>query len=500
MRDRTTSTLILITALLGMVAVTIFCAWWGPLNHDEGWYLYAARLFREGLRPYRDFFFTQGPVMPAAYGTLLPSGSGILAGRCLTSILGIGTIALTAWLLCLKKVNRHLALLLPILLLGANVYHAYFTTIPKTYALASLLLMGGFVSLEISKRSPPLATLSGLLLALAAGTRLSLGVTLPATGLWLLFLAIRPSKDRSLLIKQLLCFSLGGFVGLGLISGSAASWSWSVFLETQGFHGARAGTGIALVAGSLIRLAGAYLPLILLALALRKFRLSLEAICWISVFLIQLAAPFPYDDYQVPIMPLLLVGLATQLPAEITHQRATNLSLKLLIFCGLCAVTSPIVQQSFVHRQDRFWPILKAKSDLHTLRDVARQVAQLVPPDQELLTQDLYLAVEANRRVPKGFEMGPFSYFPDWSTERVTRCHLHNRETLSALIRTTKSPLAAISGYTFALTAPAMTPTPESEREALIQQLQSHYCPLTTIPNFGQHSTTLELLQRVDTP
>jgi hypothetical protein len=31
-----------------------------------------------------------------------------------------------------------------------------------------------------------------------------------------------------------------------------------------------------------------------------------------AVFLLQLSAPFPYDDYQVPIMPLLAVLTAVQ--------------------------------------------------------------------------------------------------------------------------------------------------------------------------------------------
>ena len=59
-------------ALAGFAfAVLAFAAvWLGGLNQDEGWYLYAARLVGEGKLPYRDFFFTQGPVLPFIYSVL----------------------------------------------------------------------------------------------------------------------------------------------------------------------------------------------------------------------------------------------------------------------------------------------------------------------------------------------------------------------------------------------------------------------------------------------
>ncbi|MBP8656293.1 MAG: hypothetical protein KBI43_07630, partial [Kiritimatiellae bacterium] len=41
--------------------------WMGELNQDEGWYLYAAKQMGEGLWPYRDFAFTQAPMLPLVY-------------------------------------------------------------------------------------------------------------------------------------------------------------------------------------------------------------------------------------------------------------------------------------------------------------------------------------------------------------------------------------------------------------------------------------------------
>ncbi|HPB11670.1 MAG TPA: hypothetical protein PLT74_10450, partial [Kiritimatiellia bacterium] len=54
------------------LALYAAAVWFGNLNQDEGWYLYAARAVADGRLTYRDFFFTQGPVMPYLYGLFAP--------------------------------------------------------------------------------------------------------------------------------------------------------------------------------------------------------------------------------------------------------------------------------------------------------------------------------------------------------------------------------------------------------------------------------------------
>ena len=54
------------------VCAAVLAVWFGGLNQDEGWYLYAAQMVRAGKLPYRDFFYTQGPTMPFVYAVLAP--------------------------------------------------------------------------------------------------------------------------------------------------------------------------------------------------------------------------------------------------------------------------------------------------------------------------------------------------------------------------------------------------------------------------------------------
>ena len=78
-----------------LLCLAFAAVWFGGLNQDEGWYLYAAQMVRAGHLPYRDFFYTQGPAMPFVYSVLAPvwgRGSplqGILGGRIVTLVLGL---------------------------------------------------------------------------------------------------------------------------------------------------------------------------------------------------------------------------------------------------------------------------------------------------------------------------------------------------------------------------------------------------------------------------
>ena len=89
--------LAVLLALALIVANTVL----GPLNLDEGWYLLAARNFAAGARPYRDFFFTQGPALPFVYSSLAGIWSqssplsGLLGGRVVTFLLGSSSPVMT---------------------------------------------------------------------------------------------------------------------------------------------------------------------------------------------------------------------------------------------------------------------------------------------------------------------------------------------------------------------------------------------------------------------
>ena len=494
----------------GLLAVVIaaftavLAVWWGGVNQDEGWYLYAARLVGEGKLPYRDFFFTQGPVLPFIY-SVMPI-HGLLSGRLVT--LGFSFFAtLTAMAFARRLVapDRRVAVSFTVfVLLACNLYHVYFTTIPKTYAIGSLFVMVGFLLLSRGWNF-----LSAISFAFASGTRISLVLILGVVGVGLLITHFRK--------LSWLWFGLGGVLGLFLVYGIFALDPPSLkgLLAAQAYHAGRGGFDLFFAIGAVSRLARGYLALgavmfascVLIRGEVRPLNPQptplnsqlkwMAGVSFAAVFLLQMSAPFPYDDYEVPIMPLLTVLIAV----AFVNRAADCLGARLycwfpVLVAGMCAFASPLVQDWMTNGQDRFWSLKKEKSALAQMREVARTLETLDPGGKTLLTQDLYLAVEMERKVPEGLEMGPFSYFPAMSTAEAEALHVMNGERLERLIDSAPCALAAFSGYGFAIEVPKGTQTPIETRRKYEHLLRQKYRYEGTVEKFGQNHTMLQYFTR----
>ncbi len=484
-------------------ALVLSCAavWMGALNQDEGWYLYAANLVAEGQSPYRDFAYTQGPVLPEIYSFFsgLWKTGGLLAARVFNLSLGLAGVLLfcaTASRLESRPERKGWTALVVFFLLATNLYHLYYLAIPKTYALASLFVALGFYFLSFVLapsarwRAPGLVALvSGLSLALAAGVRVSLVLLVAFVFMSLFWGAFRFSFPR----KAPLFFFLGASVGLALAYGPFLldGASRAGLLAAQRYHAAREGFDVVWIVGSLSRLVRWYAPLFLvlglgLFLCGRSRPLSRPAALVVAAaFLVvacQTLAPFPYEDYHVPVMGLLAVGAALLFARAFFPVRGA-----MLLVLGLSFATSfgsPLLEKWTTNGQDRFWTLKKEKTELAQLRDVARKINALDPDGATLLTQDLYLAIETNRKVPHGLEMGPFSTLStaQWETllrEAPATCKV-----------------AALSGYSFAIEPPRCAERDVATQLRFWNILKESYAPAFREEAFGQNATPLLVLTR----
>lgn len=497
-------------ALLGIFAVLLgsFLAGMnlkhGSLNQDEGWYLYAAKMVSEGHKPYADFAFTQGPVLPQAYAVLFPlvEKFGVAGGRAVTAVFGL-LAALFAGLLAGRvSEKRSVALLAVFLLIAGNVYQSYFTTVVKTYGLCAFFLAAGFYLLTFRHKAALL--FGGALLALAAGTRLSAGIVLPVTGIWLIF-----QRERRF---DWLWFGIGG--GLMLLAVYAPPFLRApaqAHFGLLGYHAGRDPGGLGqlltLKAGFISRFVQAYLLFTLLALAALCSKPSVKKLhpaaqllwcCGIAISLVHGTAAFPYDDYQAIAYPILAAAVVLTLLPKLPEQWTVPALTFLLLASVGAAFSSPINQEWFVRGRDRIWWQFKEKSDLALLHDAAETVRELTPEGSELLTQDTYLAVEAGRSVPRGMEMGPFSYYPEMTSEQAERFHLLNRERLTAVLVDAEAPAAAFSGYGLAIESPAIREVGAADAALFRGLVLSAYRLERTIPHFGQAHTELKIYTHKD--
>ena len=539
--------------VVGLVWLTLslFNLWMGELNQDEGWYLYAAKQLASGHLPYRDFAFTQPPLVPLAYAAGLHwiDAHGILGGRILTWLFGtLGALAaLFAAMRAGPRSAQRLSGGLCLVLVALNMFQSYFTVVVKTYALASLLLCAGLLALSFvgTRRGGRAALLAGLLLAAATAVRLSMGAALALGGAYLLLVRARVRR------WAWLDYVLGGAVGLAglllpfwLVGGEGFRFG---VLE---YHTLRdAGplfTQFAYKAGCLSRLCQDYFPAaagslaLLVAAILHAARRGAPAaeskpvqadppvsdlppaytpFLWTTAFvlgLVHLSAPFPYDDYLVPVYPVFCAAFSATAVrwwirterrrfAEASPTLRSARRLALLVFaallCGLHAFSSPRLQDSFLAGRDRIWWNLRDQSPIAQLREAAQWVRELTVADAgtELLTQDTYLAVEANLPVPHGLEMGPFSYYPDWTSDKAARLGVLNRDMLCDLLAAdTNAPIAALSGYSLSIRSPEVLPVTTEDALLFRTLLDEHFDLVETIPSFGQAATPLQIWRRTN--
>ena len=489
-----------ILAAFGFACLAAAAVWMGGLNQDEGWYLYAANLVAEGKMPYRDFFYTQGPMLPIVYSAFawIWKSFGILGARIFTLAIGLFGILLAAALArrLAPEGRRSEAAIATLLLLGSNLYHVYFVTIPKTYALAALFVMAGFLFIDIaqtawnrSRGGFLWAFVAGLSLAFASGTRISLGVILCVVGTFLLVAAVRGNCRR-----VFAGFVVGGLGGLALVYGPflVSEGARAGLIFAQSFHAARGGGehDITWIVGSLSRLVRWYLP-VFVVFGLWLFRPArspmpalaswtpwMLLISFLMVLFVQMLAPFPYEDYQVPVMGLLAVS------AVVLFLRVSERPLLLLVLGMSWALSfgSPLLEKWSTNGQDRFWSLKKDKYELAQLRDVAKRIEALDPGGKEIFTQDVYLAIETNRRVPQGFEMGPFAVLSDTDITKA--------------VSETEIPVAALSGYCFATDMPSGKERSITDQLRYWKLLKARYDMVDREDAFGQNSTPLIILKR----
>lgn len=509
----------------------------GDLNQDEGWYLYAARLVSEGWMPYRDFAFTQGPVMPLVYALFddFVDAQGVGGGRLVTWLLGFAS-ALVAYRLA-DAMGGRAAGTMALALLLLNVYHSYFTTIVKTYSLCSLLIVLGFWSFHRGWRGATGAwfALAAFIFAAAAATRLSTGALLAVAGLWLLW---HPHTRAS---KSWLWFGAGGAAGLLM-------WFLPFYaMAPEGFrfgviefhtlrHAGSAMEMIAFKAGFVSRLVQAYFVaavLVLLMLAAKCWRpfngddtgyhhspdfhfVRLLAVSAIVLTVVHVAAPFPYEDYQVPVFALVAIALGVSWSFAVRAWSGTGYRWQAggeprdppampwvvagLVLAGLAAsFSSPVNQDWMIAGRDRIWWKTREKPALLHLREVARDI-KAEAYDGNLLTQDLYIAVEAGLAVPMSWEMGPFSYYPDMDPARAATLCLVNKEKMLHTLATSPARMAAFSGYGLSIASPDVIPLDDAHARDLHEIVNQRYQLVREVPHFGQAGTTLRIYRLTSSP
>ncbi|HDN79901.1 MAG TPA: hypothetical protein ENG33_05490 [Chloroflexi bacterium] len=431
-------------AALIYLAETIFFIFYRALNLDEGWYLMAVRLVREGKLPYVDFNYTQGPVLPYIYGLLSPSRSpGLLTGRLITWGLALVCTALTvfmAWRLYGPKASLLTlwAMSLGWFAIGQYAYVA-------TYALTGLFLVAGTFC-WLGARSRWSRILAALFLVLAVGTRISTLASLLVFWIWVVV------ELNALWREKASVFGVS-FLALGLVFGPfLAQAPLSTWYNLVGFHIDRITFLELLSRWKQVLLSNgivfsAFWLAALIGLGLKSWPTSEHrATYWLFAVVIGLflAHLIPrttdayYNALQYPLMAI-LIGKWVE-PLVFHPQKWRKAALFALIAINLWGQWVGIKHYRVLDR----W-----RTPLDNLAEmvgfVKANVAEVCLLKAVTLTP--ILAVETGTPLFEGLEMGIFSYRPTWDAERCRRFHSVNNELLARMVSCPDVGWVAFSHY-----------------------------------------------------
>src|SRR3954451_9918871 len=333
---------------VGMSATAMFLvpmAVWGGVDNDEGYYGLAAKLATKGDVLYRDFFYTQSPLLPYVYGAWMEVfGFTLAASRALSVIFALALGAL----ICHHASRRFSSLWIggiAVVAFAATRLVSTWLSTTKTYALSTLLLFGAFMLVDqgMGARSPRRWLAAGVLLGLAIDVRLIFAATAPV----FLVLAWRAGRTRA------------GHWAAGLGLGLLPSLILLIVAPTQfvfgniGFHSIRSDSGLIgnfdqkLDIVSDVLGQPEYVALLLLAAVAVGLRLASRRppplAFWLAVTLgaASLLPPPTYAQYACTAVPLLIfpaLELVPPLRDRLTRPNGARFRLVAFAAVGLLAL------------------------------------------------------------------------------------------------------------------------------------------------------------------
>jgi hypothetical protein len=432
-------------ALLSLVFVVR-----GRLNHDEGWYLYAGQLVWRGELPFRDFAFTQMPLMPYVYGLAQLPEPSIYVGRLVSLAFGTAAVGLcvrVAW----REAGRPAAAAVALLCVAfpTGVYNL---TLVKTYALVAFFLAAVLAALTSPARPRvtfPIATAAatGLVLTRTSGVVLA--------GLVVVY-ALWRAPDRGTRWRAAAPPALGAVLGgtVLLLDPASARFGLSTFHQLL-WHRVSIGTRIdTIVTDRIPEWAGKYWGYVaLVAVALLAVVVSPEVrryvrerpvyglmavglVAYIALHLVTGQwAPVESAAPAVPVIVAISIVLVFRwcFGPEGTRPspRTSERWVPAVVACGVLALAVLTV----VHPSASGYLVDKdAPESVATANGVADYVrAHTKPSDRVLALWGQPATLAADRDLVDDATLGVFSY-EDMSTRRARDLHYVNQERIAALL------------------------------------------------------------------
>lgn len=447
----------LIATAGGFIALALYLVLNGKLNADEGFYLQASKLVQAGFRPYKDFGFTQGPLLPYVDVPWLQLFGYDLTGQRLTSFawLFVSISVGVGWLLRLRGPTA--ATLFLILLIGSPNWMAYMVK-GKTYAFASLAVTVG-VAIWFAPWSKRIRWSAFVLTAgLGLGARYPLAAFfLPAALIMLLQIDGARAKVAAIAFAfacaacELYWFGRGAWDNFYFWTVQFHRESLFAFSLDQRFGEAfRSAPGLWIFGVlSIVR-----------AAVMRNLReLSIQLSLLIGV-LANLCTRTTYAEYAFPFVPALAMLSAESWRQSLQRGPLLVLSAVLLVFAG------------WSRAPDMGSEILVPPAQ------VAAFLKSTVPTDSVVVASMPEIPVAAGLRTPLELAMGKFSLTEEMDPFIARKRLMVTPDSLCALMQNPSTQAVVLSmGYnwSFYWSVPSYRPLSSDAQELIRKTIATHF-------------------------
>jgi hypothetical protein len=446
------------------VAVAVSLAGSVEVSPDEGTYAQAARLAMTGRLPYRDFAYSQAPVLPYVNGAgMLLLGFGVLTQRLLNALWGL--VGLAVAMAVGRRVGRQTVAFAAGTFLVASPFWIHDLVLGNAFALSSLFV--SLAALSAAGSGSPERRLAGIAIfgTLAAGCRLSMapfGLVLAA-----------------LMVTQLRSFRLVGMTA-GFFALSAALVFGPFYLAdpraftfwTIGFHLSSRlhRRGWLAVSEALLISPVLWLLLVLAAFTLvRAWRSGALVACFtllasVTTIAANLLVRAPYGGYITPV-----VGVAVAASLAVVRDAWPSREIFVAASAAALALAAVVARR----------PLLRPES-LAELSRAAAFVASRTPPTAHVVATMPEVPLEAGRAIVPGSEQGKFGFTEEMTDEAAARLHLFSLDTL---VRALESPgtgavvFSRYSSWNFGWSAPSLKPTSQEARKKIAETLDRRWRP-----------------------
>jgi hypothetical protein len=391
----------------------------GRMNADEGYYAIAARSALEGRLPYRDFAYTQMPLLPYLNGLVMElCGYGLTVQRAINSAWSFA--ALLAVVLALRlRTGSFEPGLAAAFCLAASPHLAEMTAMGKTHG-AELMGMALLALAASAPLTPP-----GKAAWMSACGVLAVGVRLSCAPLWALLMLLpvleaRGWRERLLVLAipvGAVLVSLGPFLLAAPEQMFFCNWQYHMASVFQRRSLAQAlewwhtspGAILVLVAG---------LPAVPSLVRRRRFDLLLMLAAALAGLTLPMIPHSAYGMYVIPALPLAAVaGMAAIWSHEGIRKNPFRHALWLL---PALVLYHPLPREN-------------THPTAESVEAVGRFLREQVPPGP-ILTSLPITAVEAGRDVMPGTEMGMFAAMAPDERKRARRLRFTTLADLTRMV------------------------------------------------------------------